>query len=104
MANQPREISPEIRQFFDEHVEFVVAELPQQVKDFMEKVPLDAEIMLDGKAVGTATTNGAGFVEFQLRTAAFIDDPGDGEPMASSFPSLKGGDEVTVGNLSAVLN
>jgi predicted Zn-dependent protease with MMP-like domain len=43
MANQPREISPEIRHFFDEHVEFVVAELPQQVKDFMEKVPLVVE-------------------------------------------------------------
>lgn len=43
MANQPREISPEIRQFFDEHVELVVAELPQQVKDFMEGVPLFVE-------------------------------------------------------------
>jgi predicted Zn-dependent protease with MMP-like domain len=43
MANPPREISPEIRRFFDEHVEFVVAELPQQVKDFMEKVPLVVE-------------------------------------------------------------
>src|SRR5215211_9215164 len=40
MANQPREISPELRQYFDDHVEFVVAELPQQVTDFMEKVPL----------------------------------------------------------------
>ena len=43
MANQPREISPEIRQSFDEHVEFVVGELPQQVKDFMEGVPLFVE-------------------------------------------------------------
>ena len=43
MANQPHEISPEIRQFFDEHVEFVVAELPQQVTDFMERVPLFVE-------------------------------------------------------------
>src|SRR5215212_7288961 len=43
MANEPREISPEIRQFFDEHVEFVLAELPQQVMDFMEKVPLVVE-------------------------------------------------------------
>ena len=43
MANQPREISPEIRQFFDEHVEFVVAELPQEVKDFMDRVPLFVE-------------------------------------------------------------
>jgi predicted Zn-dependent protease with MMP-like domain len=43
MANQPREISSEIRQFFDEHVELVVAELPQEVKDFMEHVPLFVE-------------------------------------------------------------
>jgi predicted Zn-dependent protease with MMP-like domain len=43
MANRPREISAEIRQFFDEHVEFVVAELPQQVKEFMEEVPLVVE-------------------------------------------------------------
>src|SRR5512134_38847 len=43
MANQPREISLEIRQFFDEQVELVVAELPQQVTDFMEEVPLVVE-------------------------------------------------------------
>ncbi len=43
MANSLPEISPENRQFFDEHVEFVVAELPQQVKDFMEEVPLVVE-------------------------------------------------------------
>ena len=43
MANQPQLINPEIRQFFDEHVELVLAELPQQVKDFMEKVPLVVE-------------------------------------------------------------
>jgi predicted Zn-dependent protease with MMP-like domain len=43
MANERREISPEIRQYFDEHVEFVVAELPQQVTDFMERVPLFVE-------------------------------------------------------------
>jgi predicted Zn-dependent protease with MMP-like domain len=43
MAKEPPEIDPQIRQFFDEHVEFVVAELPQQVKDFMEEVPLVVE-------------------------------------------------------------
>lgn len=43
MANLPREISSELRQFFDEQVELVVAELPQQVKDFMEDVPLFVE-------------------------------------------------------------
>ena len=43
MANEPRELKDEIRQFFDEHVELVVAELPQEVKDFMERVPLFVE-------------------------------------------------------------
>jgi predicted Zn-dependent protease with MMP-like domain len=43
MANEPRELKDEIRRFFDEHVELVVAELPQEVKDFMERVPLFVE-------------------------------------------------------------
>jgi len=43
MANQPHEINAELRRFFDEQVEVVVAELPQQVKDFMEDVPLFVE-------------------------------------------------------------
>src|SRR3954449_3100355 len=43
MLREPHEIGPDLRQFFDEHVEFVVAELPQQVTDFMEKVPLVVE-------------------------------------------------------------
>jgi predicted Zn-dependent protease with MMP-like domain len=33
----------EHRQFFDEHLEVVLAELPQQVKDFMEEVPMVVE-------------------------------------------------------------
>ena len=43
MAKEPRELRPELRQFFDEQVELVLAELPQQVKDFMEEVPLFVE-------------------------------------------------------------
>src|SRR3954453_23784685 len=43
MANQLREIDAELRRFFDEQVELVLAELPQQVKDFMEDVPLFVE-------------------------------------------------------------
>ena len=43
MANQLTEINSELRQFFDEQVEVVLAELPQQVKDFMEDVPLFVE-------------------------------------------------------------
>jgi predicted Zn-dependent protease with MMP-like domain len=33
----------ELRSLFDEHLEVVLAELPQQVKDFMKKVPLYVE-------------------------------------------------------------
>jgi len=33
-------ITPGLRKVFDEQVELVVAELPQQVKDFMEEMPL----------------------------------------------------------------
>jgi predicted Zn-dependent protease with MMP-like domain len=36
-------MKPELRQFFDEQLELVLAELPQQVKDFMEDVPLVVE-------------------------------------------------------------
>src|SRR5689334_2736688 len=43
MAREPRELRPELRQFFDEQVELVLAELPQQVKDFIEDVPLFVE-------------------------------------------------------------
>src|SRR5689334_2440780 len=43
MAKEPRELRPDLRQFFDEQVEHVLAELPQQVKDFMEEVPLFVE-------------------------------------------------------------
>jgi predicted Zn-dependent protease with MMP-like domain len=43
MANRPQEISSEIRQFFDEHVELVLAELPPEVTEFMEHVPLFVE-------------------------------------------------------------
>ncbi len=33
----------QLREFFDKHLEVVLAELPQQVKDFMEEVPLVVE-------------------------------------------------------------
>jgi predicted Zn-dependent protease with MMP-like domain len=36
-------VTPEIRTFFDEQVERVLAELPQQVKAFMDEVPLVVE-------------------------------------------------------------
>ena len=36
-------MTPELRQVFDEQLERVLPELPQQVRDFMEKVPLVVE-------------------------------------------------------------
>jgi predicted Zn-dependent protease with MMP-like domain len=36
-------MKPELRTLFDEHLELVLAELPQQVMDFMEEVPLVVE-------------------------------------------------------------
>ena len=62
------------------------------------------QVRVNGQLVATVTTNGAGFVEFQYRTAAFIDDPGDGIPMPNSFPSLVDGDVVTVGSMSTTLH
>ena len=61
------------------------------------------QVRVNGQLVATITTNGSGFEEFQYRTAAFIDDPGDGIPMPASFPSLKDGDVVTVGSMSTTL-
>jgi predicted Zn-dependent protease with MMP-like domain len=36
-------MKPELRQLFDEQVEAVLAELPQQVRDFMHEVPMVVE-------------------------------------------------------------
>ncbi len=36
-------MDPELRQLFDGQVEVVLAELPQQVRDFMQEVPLVVE-------------------------------------------------------------
>jgi hypothetical protein len=60
-------------------------------------------VRVNGTLVATITTNGQGFVEFQYRTAGFIDEPGDGIPMPANFPSLQDGDVVTVGSLSTTL-
>jgi hypothetical protein len=63
----------------------------------------DFQVRVNGQLVATITTSSAGFVEFQLRTAQFIDSPGDGEPMPGNFPSLQDGDIVTVGGMTATL-
>ena len=42
-AREKNEMTPELRDLFDEQVELVVAELPKQVTDFMKEVPLMVE-------------------------------------------------------------
>lgn len=60
-------------------------------------------IFVKNQQVATVTTNQFGFVEFQLRTAAFIDSPGDGQPMPATFPSLRAGDQVRIGSMTVTL-
>jgi len=60
-------------------------------------------VMVNGVVVDQLVTNALGFAEFQLRTAAFIDSPGDGSPMPDSFPTLVPGDVVVVGPVSGTL-
>jgi hypothetical protein len=60
-------------------------------------------ITVNWQFVGTLTTNIFGEGEFQLRTARFIDDPDDGQPMPNAFPSLKAGDVVEVGSITVTL-
>lgn len=59
-------------------------------------------VSVNGMSVGTIFANDLGVAELQLRTAEFIDDPGDGTPIASDFPRLMPGDVVIVGPLKGV--
>ncbi len=79
--------------------------LERRFKVEIEDAPANAsyQVRVNGQLVATISTNGAGFVEFQYRTAQFISNPGDGIPMPSSFPNLKAGDVVTVGAMTATL-
>ena len=61
------------------------------------------DVAVNGNTVGTITTNGLGRGKFELRTAAFIDSPGDGLPMPADFPKLDTGDTVSVGPLTGTM-
>lgn len=54
-------------------------------------------VRVNGDLVGAITINSLGKGELQLRTAQFIDDPSDGDPIPDGFPQLDTGDVVTVG-------
>lgn len=55
-------------------------------------------VRVNGKKVGYITANLLGKGKLQLRTAQFIDNPGDGDPLPSNFPNVKNGVEVSIGN------
>lgn len=67
------------------------------VEDFAPGSELNVSV--NGDFVGTIFVNDLGMGELQLRTAEFIDDPGDGTPIDTDFPRLMPGDTVTVGSL-----
>lgn len=61
------------------------------------------DIFVKNVFVGTLVMSNGAETKFELRTAAFIDDPDDGQPMPSSFPSLQPGDQVQVGSMTTTL-
>lgn len=71
-----------------------------EAEDF--KPGTELVVTVNGATVGTMFVNDLGVAELQLRTAEFIDDPGDGTPIDSDFPRLMPGDTATVGSLSGV--
>jgi hypothetical protein len=60
-------------------------------------------VMVRGRIVGSIHTNSLGRGRLELRTPAFINDPSDGQPLPNTFPSLRAGEVVTVGNMTATL-
>lgn len=62
-------------------------------------------ITLNGSmTIGTIVLDDFGFGELQLRTETFIDDPGDGSPIPTDFPTILIGDTVSVGPVSGVFD
>jgi len=71
-----------------------------EVEDW--KPNAEPNVYVNGMLVGAIKINRLGFGKLQLRTASFIDGPGDGTPIGGSFPRLQPGDTVTVGDLEGV--
>jgi hypothetical protein len=62
------------------------------------------QVNVNGILFGTFVVNDLGIGELEYRTPAFIDDPGDGDPIPDGFPTLVEGDAITVGILSGVFD
>jgi hypothetical protein len=71
-----------------------------EVEDAM---PGDAlTVSVNGITFGTIVVNDLGVAELQFRTAEFIDDPGDGDPIPTEFPRINPGDTISVGAMKGV--
>ena len=57
-------------------------------------------VMIDGVMFGTIIVNDLGVGNLQFRTAEFIDNPGDGDPIPSEFPRIDPGAQITVGGMN----
>ena len=78
--------------------------IEERFKVEIEDGPANAllDVHINGQFITTLTLSSNGFIEFQYRTAQFIDDPGDGLPMPDDFPVINSGDVITVGPLSGI--
>jgi hypothetical protein len=57
-------------------------------------------VSVNGITFGTIVVNDLGVAELQFRTAEFIDDPGDGDPIPTEFPRINAGDVIVVGKMT----
>lgn len=58
------------------------------------------QVMVNGDTVGEITIGENGRGRLELRTAEFIEDGDNAEPLPDAFPTLDTGDQITVGPLS----
>lgn len=58
------------------------------------------EVHFNGELLGEITTDAFGTGELNLKTARFIDDPLEWQPLPENFPRVIDGDSITVGPVS----
>lgn len=59
-------------------------------------------VTLNDLTIGTIVLNNLGMGELQFRTT--VDDPDDGSPIPSGFPTVQVGDTISVGDISGSFN
>jgi hypothetical protein len=84
---------------------FKQGQLERRFKIEIEDAPQGAtyDLTVNGVFITTITIGSGAETKYQLRTAAFIDSPGDGLPMPNSFPSIKEGDVINLGPYQMIM-